>query len=240
MADSEPFHEELETTQVHTVPEIFGELQEDEDDAEEYQPSIGSEQRSSSSFLILLGLLVVLLVLSGTLYFPLSDFYRLLIVTVLLGLGALSISLYTRYSRPTAEKPPDTKGEPVLDSSSEQPTPTPFEQLVQEALSAIPPEFQEQMENLVVIVEHEPDEETLQRVGIKEGHFLLGLYQGTPLTAYSHFVSLPERITIYQATIERYCGGDPERIRERVRATVFHEVAHHFGIDHEDMPIWVK
>lgn len=240
MADSEPFHEEFETTQVHAVPEIYAESPEDEED----EPPMENEQRSSSSFLILLGLLVVLLVLSGTLYFPLSDFYRLLIVTVLLGLGALSISLYTRHSRPTTEsaaQPPDMRNEPALDSSSEQSSPTPFEQLVQEALSAIPPEFQEQMENLVVIVEREPDEETLQRVGIKEGHVLLGLYQGTPLTAYGRrFAALPERITIYQDTIERYCGGDPERIRERVRATVFHEVAHHFGMDHEDMPIWVK
>jgi len=50
----------------------------------------------------------------------------------------------------------------------------------------------------------------------------------------------PEIITIYQHTIEAYCHGDPDRIREQVRHTVLHEVAHHFGIDHEEMPIWVR
>ena len=81
----------------------------------------------------------------------------------------------------------------------------------------------------------------LARVGSKEGYILLGLYEGTPLTAQSYgSIVLPERITIYQHTIEAYCHGDPERIRQQVRKTVLHEVAHHFGIDHDEMPIWVK
>ncbi len=46
--------------------------------------------------------------------------------------------------------------------------------------------------------------------------------------------------TIYQRAIEDYCKHNPERIRKQVRKTVLHEVAHHFGIGHEEMPIWVK
>jgi len=97
------------------------------------------------------------------------------------------------------------------------------------------------MANLVILVESEPDEEVLRRVGVKEGYTLLGLYQGVPLTAQGHArPMLPESITIYQRPIEDYCLGDPERIRKQVRSTVLHEVAHHFGMDHEEMPIWVK
>ena len=118
---------------------------------------------------------------------------------------------------------------------------TPFEVLVEDALSSIPLEFQEKMANLVVMVEDEPDEETLERVGMREGQILLGLYQGVPLTAQGHAGAiLPERITIYQRAIEDYCHGDPELIRKQVRSTILHEVAHHFGMDHEEMPIWVK
>jgi predicted Zn-dependent protease with MMP-like domain len=118
---------------------------------------------------------------------------------------------------------------------------SPFETLVEEALEAIPDEFQEQMENLVVLVEQEPDEETLERVGIKEGYILLGLYQGVPLTGYGRIRQHePERITIFQHNIETYCHGDPDRIRDQVRRTILHELAHHFGISHEEMPIWVK
>jgi predicted Zn-dependent protease with MMP-like domain len=116
-----------------------------------------------------------------------------------------------------------------------------FKTLVEEALDSIPLEFRERMENLAILVETEPDREVLQRVGTREGYTLLGLYEGTPLTAQRYQGKmLPERITIYQRTIEAYCHGDPERIRQQVRATLLHEVAHHFGIDHDEMPIWVK
>ena len=116
-----------------------------------------------------------------------------------------------------------------------------FEQLVEDALSSIPFEFHEKMANLAILVASEPDEEVLRRVGVKEGYTLLGLYQGVPLTAQGHAgPMLPETITIYQRTIEDYCHGDPDRVRQQVRSTVLHEVAHHFGMDHAEMPIWIK
>ncbi len=118
---------------------------------------------------------------------------------------------------------------------------TPFELLVEEAMASIPQEFQQQMGNLMVMVEQEPDEETLERVGVKEGHILLGLYQGVALTKQGMYgQGQMEQITIYQQTIETYCHHDPDRIRDQVRKTVLHEVAHHFGMDHDEMPIWVK
>lgn len=118
---------------------------------------------------------------------------------------------------------------------------TPFELLVQEALASIPDEFHDYMQNVAVLVESEPDAKTLARVGTQEGHILLGLYQGVPITGEGYQPSfLPKRITIYQTNIEYYCRNDPQCIRDQVRKTVLHEVAHHFGIDHEEMPIWVK
>lgn len=118
---------------------------------------------------------------------------------------------------------------------------SPFEELVKEALATIPDEFHQQMENILVHVEYEPDEETLQRVGVNEGYTLLGLYEGVPLTTYGrHYAPYPETITIYQRPIEDYCRHNPTSMREQVRATVLHEVAHHFGMGHEEMPIWVK
>src|SRR6266487_5108151 len=116
-----------------------------------------------------------------------------------------------------------------------------FELLVKEALASIPAEIHEKMENVLVRVQYEPGEEVMQRVGMKEGYTLLGLYEGVPLTTYGQArVPHPEIITIYQRTIEAYCHGDPDRIRNQVRHTVLHEVAHHFGIDHEEMPIWIR
>ncbi len=116
-----------------------------------------------------------------------------------------------------------------------------FELLVEEALSSLPAAFQEKMENVLVRVQDEPGEEVMQRVDTKAGYTLLGLYEGVPLTSYGQArVPHPEIITIFQRPIEAYCHGDPDRIREQVRHTVLHEVAHHFGIDHEEMPIWIQ
>lgn len=136
---------------------------------------------------------------------------------------------------------PEESEDEIAENHKMQPLLTPFELLVQEALAAIPEEFHERMDNVFVQVEYEPGEELLRRVGTKEGYTLLGLYEGVPLTVYGRQQSSqPETITIFQRTIERYCHGDPDLIREQVLHTVLHEVAHHFGIDHDEMPIWIK
>jgi predicted Zn-dependent protease with MMP-like domain len=70
---------------------------------------------------------------------------------------------------------------------------------------------------------------------------LLGLYQGVPTTKQNIWQAhMPEVITLYQGPIERYCLFSPARIQHQVRATLLHEIAHHFGMDHDEMPIWVK
>ena len=89
-------------------------------------------------------------------------------------------------------------------------------------------------------VEDDPDVEVLARGEVK-GSMLLGLYRGVPLTAQgSTGAPLPERITIYRHNIEKFCNNDPEYIRMQVSNTVLHEIAHHFGMGHDEMPIWVK
>ncbi len=118
--------------------------------------------------------------------------------------------------------------------------PTAFEHLVDEALSDIPDEFRHYMDNVVVRVKPDPTPEELERMKVRPCSLLLGLYEGTPLIRQGAFGHPPEIITIFQHSIERYCHDDPERIRKQVRATVFHELAHHFCMDHDEMPAWVK
>lgn len=117
---------------------------------------------------------------------------------------------------------------------------TVFERLVTEAVATVPDEFAPYMRNILVEVEREPSEETLRRSGVPEGYTLLGLYRGVPLQKRGIAETAPDIITIFRGPIERHCGGDPDRIREQVRATTLHELAHHFGMDHEEMPEWVK
>ena len=97
-----------------------------------------------------------------------------------------------------------------------------FERLVSEALDDLPEDISRLMTNVAVTVEDEPP----------PGRPLLGLYQGVPWGKRGPYYAgaLPDKITIYRGPIERMSGGDPERLRAQVRRTVFHEIAHHFGI----------
>ncbi len=193
--------------------------------------TLRSNEQRSRFFLAAMSFLLALLCLSAYLnHIPLLNDTLMQLGT--LAFAAIGLFFLLRGS-PSNHK--------SIRSTNEQIESTPFELLVQEALATIPPEFQERMENVFVRVEYEPDEAVLRRVGTKEGYTLLGLYEGVPLTAYGRqYTAQPETITIYQRTIERYCYGDPTRIRDQVRHTVLHEVAHHFGIDHAEMPIWIR
>lgn len=109
-----------------------------------------------------------------------------------------------------------------------------FERLVAEALDGLPEQFLAHMENVDVVVEEWPSTLDLADAGMEknEREELLGLYNGVPLTerdtGYAGF--LPDRITLFQGSIQRVAGSDPEAIRDEVRTTVVHEVAHYFGI----------
>ena len=138
--------------------------------------------------------------------------------------------------RPRPPEPPPASAaadEPVSREAT-------FDALIAEALASVPHEFDEYMRNVVVRAEEEPDEETLRVAGVPPGHTLLGLYHGVSLTRRGAGEVGPEVITIYRGPIERYCGGDLARMRLQVRATVRHELAHHFGLDHDEMPESVK
>jgi len=94
-----------------------------------------------------------------------------------------------------------------------------FEELVADALDGIPASLGSAMENVAIMVD---DQSPPGR--------LFGLYQGVPLTRRANYsASMPDRITIYMATI---CGAcrTKEEVVALVRKTVIHEVAHHFGI----------
>lgn len=103
--------------------------------------------------------------------------------------------------------------------------PSDFDQLVNDAMRVIPPRFRTRLRNVVFVVEQEPP-----RPG------LLGLYEGRPLTLRSSFepVAYPDRITIFQGPHERMARNEAE-LRQLVEETVWHEVAHYFGMDEQQV-----
>jgi predicted Zn-dependent protease with MMP-like domain len=108
-------------------------------------------------------------------------------------------------------------------------TPTEFDRIVERAFAGIPARFRVRMKNVALVVEPEPPP-------MPGGGTLLGLYQGRPLTARSVFESfaMPDRITIFQGPHERMARS-PEHLEKLVEETVWHEIAHYFGMDEKQV-----
>jgi len=107
-----------------------------------------------------------------------------------------------------------------------------FDRLVTRAVAKIPHRFRRRMSNIAFIVEPEPSAAQLRAAGVRPGGTLLGSYRGRPLTTrsvYDSFV-MPDQIVIFQGPHERLARS-PEHLEKMGEETVWHEVAHYFGMD---------
>ena len=98
-----------------------------------------------------------------------------------------------------------------------------FEGHVRAALDELPPHLAAALKNLAVVIEDEnaddPD--------------LFGLYHGVPLPERGDMAGmLPDKISIYRIPLEE-CFPNPDELREEIRVTVLHELAHYFGLDED-------
>jgi predicted Zn-dependent protease with MMP-like domain len=111
-----------------------------------------------------------------------------------------------------------------------------FETLVERSLRTLPDRFRSRLENMAVVVEDWPDDETLAELGIEPPDTLYGLYRGIDLTHRdtSYGNVLPDTVTIYQGPIEEDCGDEAE-MTALVRDTVIHEIGHYFGLSDQEM-----
>lgn len=105
-----------------------------------------------------------------------------------------------------------------------------------EAIGNLPPEFQEKLDNIDVVVQDWPTRRQLASVRMRSRWQLLGLYEGVPLTTMgkAHATTPPDKITIFQRPIEMAYRTE-KRIVYGIGDTVYHEIAHHFGISDEKL-----
>ena len=112
-----------------------------------------------------------------------------------------------------------------------------FRELVEEAIDTIPLRFARQVRNLAIVIEDQPSEELLDEMDIDDESTLLGLYQGTPLNerGWGYGNTLPDRITLFQGTIEDECDDDEDEIIVAIGETLIHELGHYFGMSEEEI-----
>ena len=105
-----------------------------------------------------------------------------------------------------------------------------FEQLVKEAIDSIDEKFLQKLKNVEIVIEDDPTPFQLKKLKLR-GALLFGLYEGIPLTKREQYGQvLPDKITIFKNQIEKVFSNK-EDIKKTVKDTVWHEIAHHFGMD---------
>lgn len=108
-----------------------------------------------------------------------------------------------------------------------------FEKIVGDGIDAIPKLYQKHLDNVAFIVEDLPTPAQQKRLGLRQNDLLFGLYEGVPLPARSGSTKLlPDKITIFKKPLE-LVSKDLSDLRERVRHTIWHEVAHYYGLGHK-------
>jgi predicted Zn-dependent protease with MMP-like domain len=102
-----------------------------------------------------------------------------------------------------------------------------IEAIVIDALERLPTEFRDRLGSVAIVIEEEPTPAQLASVGVRG---LYGLYQGVPRTAYgADQAAVPSKITLFRGPLTR-AARTPDALVRRVTETVYHEIAHHFGI----------
>ena len=113
------------------------------------------------------------------------------------------------------------------------PTDEEFDQLISKAMDELPQEYIKGLDNVAIVYADDPDKYQAQKAGLREGNLLLGLYEGIPLTARGagYTFVLPDKITLFKFPITAV-SHSPEALYEQIKRTLWHEIAHYYGLDH--------
>lgn len=115
-----------------------------------------------------------------------------------------------------------------MDISDEQ-----FNDLIAETLDELPAEYTTRLNNVLITYEDEPTPDQRVKLNLRGRETLFGLYEGIPLTNRTGNYSgvVPDRITLFKLPLLRV-SPDLESLRAQIKHTLWHEIAHYFGLDH--------
>lgn len=111
-----------------------------------------------------------------------------------------------------------------------------FDQLITRAMDELPQEYIRGLENVAIVYEDEPTEEQKIKMKLDQNHLLLGLYEGIPLThrGAGYTFVLPDKITLFKKSILAVVH-DEVQLFEQIKRTLWHEMAHYYGLSHARM-----
>lgn len=111
---------------------------------------------------------------------------------------------------------------------------TEFEQLIADAMDRLPEKYMSALDNVAVVYADEPTPAQREKLRLRGNQTLYGLYEGIPQpergSGYS--LVLPDKITLFKYPLVSG-ANTPEELKAEVLHTLWHEIAHHFGLDHD-------
>lgn len=111
-----------------------------------------------------------------------------------------------------------------------------FDALISKAMDELPQEYIKGLDNVAILYADNPDEYQAGKAHLDDHHMLLGLYEGIPLTqrGAGYTFVLPDKITLFKRPLLAI-SQTYEQLYEEVKDTLWHEIAHFYGLSHDDM-----
>jgi predicted Zn-dependent protease with MMP-like domain len=116
------------------------------------------------------------------------------------------------------------------------PTDEEFEKIIGKALDSLPEKYVSKLDNVAIVYEDEPTPEQRKKLKLRCNQTLFGLYEGVPqIRRGTPFAIIPpDKITIFKVPAAQFSQNEEQLFRQ-VRHTLWHEIAHHFGLQHEQI-----
>lgn len=113
------------------------------------------------------------------------------------------------------------------------PTDEEFDVIISEELDTLPEKYTSRLKNVAILYEDVPSQEQREKLQLHCNQTLFGLYEGIPLPKRGGMTPLfPDKITIFKVPLAA-TSKDLTELKAQVRHTLWHEMAHYFGLDHK-------
>ncbi|PID31042.1 hypothetical protein CR973_00620 [Candidatus Saccharibacteria bacterium] len=108
-----------------------------------------------------------------------------------------------------------------------------FHELIDRAFDSLPAKHRDRVKNVAIVTADEPTPQQRKELKLRGNETLLGLYSGVPLPQrQGKEPVVPDVITLFKLPLFARSSGEAS-LYENIRHTLWHEIAHYYGLDHE-------